>query len=528
MTVVDDAAGPTAEAAALAAFHRAYPAFTATSLLDELRATEYARLDAMGQTYLDYTGGGLYAESQVQQHMALLNDNVFGNPHSENLTSLAMSERVEESRAHILRFFNASPDEYEVIFTPNATGALRLVGEAYPFEPGGRYLLTFDNHNSVNGIREFAKAKGAQVSYVPVAPPDLRVDHDQLLAQLHRVSGWRGVTKRIAGGLSGSRRGGHKLFAYPAQSNFSGVQHPLEWIAEAQALGWDVLLDAAAFAPTNRLDLGRWQPDFVALSFYKMFGYPTGIGCLIARKAALAKLQRPWYAGGTITFSSVQAANGRGRGFYRSPGIAAFEDGTLDYLSIPAIDIGLRHLSSIGMEMIHARVTCLTGWLLNELAALRHSNGAPMIRIYGPVDTRLRGASIALNFYDPAAQMIDSRLVEQHANQILLSLRRGCHCNPGAGEVALGISKAEMTGYFDNKDRLSYQEFLQAIDGRTAGVARISIGIASTFGDVYRFHQFANTFRDAPLRELTASGAGDDAAGAICVAPGLPPAYPAH
>ena len=61
-----------------------------------------------------------------------------------------------------------------------------------------------------------------------------------------------------------------------AQSNFSGVQHPLEWIATAQARGWDVLLDAAAFVPTNRLNLSHVRPDYVALSFYKMFGHPTG------------------------------------------------------------------------------------------------------------------------------------------------------------------------------------------------------------------------------------------------------------
>jgi molybdenum cofactor sulfurtransferase len=65
----------------------------------------------------------------------------------------------------------------------------------------------------------------------------------------------------------------HNLFAYPAQSNFSGVQHPLEWIDQAHSHGWDVLLDAAAYVPTNRLDLGRWHPDFVAASFYKMFGW---------------------------------------------------------------------------------------------------------------------------------------------------------------------------------------------------------------------------------------------------------------
>ena len=112
----------------------------------------------------------------------------------------------------------------------------------------------------------------------------------------------------------------------------------------ARERGWDVLVDAAAFAPTNRLDLARWLPDFVPLSFYKMFGYPTGMGCLLARQAALEKLVRPWYAGGTITISSVQ-----GDGHYLVPGEAGFEDGTVNYLNIPAVEIGLRHLASVGI-----------------------------------------------------------------------------------------------------------------------------------------------------------------------------------
>ena len=59
-------------------------------------------------------------------------------------------------------------DEYAVVFTANASHALKLVGESYPFEPGDRFLLTFDNHNSVNGIREFDRARGAET--------DLRAD----------------------------------------------------------------------------------------------------------------------------------------------------------------------------------------------------------------------------------------------------------------------------------------------------------------------------------------------------------------
>src|SRR5215467_5956785 len=114
------------------AFQQSSPSFETTSSLDDLRRTEYARLDEQKQVYLDYTGGGLYAESQLREHMELLRHSVFGNPHSTNPTSQAMTELVEHVRRDVLEFFHASPDEYRVIFTANASGALKLVGEAYP------------------------------------------------------------------------------------------------------------------------------------------------------------------------------------------------------------------------------------------------------------------------------------------------------------------------------------------------------------------------------------------------------------
>ena len=487
-------------AAALSDFEWRYPAYAGTAALDDMRARDYGRLDVAGDVYLDYTGGGLYADSQLARHRALLAGAVFGNPHSQNLSSRAMGARVEATRAQILEFFRASPEEYEVIFTPNATGALRLVGESYPFGPGSRFLLTFDNHNSVNGIRQFARARGASVSYVPLTTADLRVSEEALARHLQAPTPVR--RRRLAGQRSGSAA--RSLFAFPAQSNFSGVQHPLAWIAQAQAAGYDVLLDAAAFAPTNQLDLSRWHPDYVSLSFYKIFGYPTGIGALLARRPALARLRRPWYAGGTITFSSVRAEAAPGGGFYLTPGPAGFEDGTVDYLGIPAVGIGLDHISAAGIQTIHTRVMCLTGWLLETLAALRHSNGSPLVRIYGPAGTDRRGATIAMNFFDPAGVLIDSVRVERRANRAGISLRSGCHCNPGVREVALGYSTQEMAAAFKDKDRLRYQEFLQVIDGKTTGAARASLGLATTFADVYRFWDFAAGFRDLPSDTLGA------------------------
>ncbi len=460
--------------AAYAAFLQTYPDYNTTQSLDELRAREYARLDAQDQVYLDFTGGGLYADCQLRDHMAMLSHNVFGNPHSANPTSQAMTNLVEHARSYVLEYFNASPDEYGAIFTANASGALKLVGESYPFAPGGHYLLTYDNHNSVNGIREFARVRGAAITYLPILPPDLRVDESQL-----------------ADYLDMAQPGHNNLFAYPPQSNFSGVQHPLEWIAQAQARGWDVLLDAAAFAPSNRLDLSRWHPDFVDLSFYKIFGYPTGVGCLLARKEALHKLHRPWFAGGTITISSVQ-----GDGYYLAEGEAGFEDGTVNYLNLPAVEIGLKYVASVGIDTIHTRVICLTGWLLDKLAAMHHSNGAPLIRIYGPLDTSMRGGTVAFTCYDPDGKLIDYKRIEDAANQINISLRTGCFCNPGAGEVANGLTKEDMVPCFKNEERMTFEQFIQVMDGKASGAVRVSVGLTSNFADVYRFVRFAETFLD--------------------------------
>lgn len=459
-------------------FLERYPAYAQTHALDVLRDAEYARLDRLGHIYLDYTGGGLYAESQVREHLRWLSENVFGNPHSTNPTSLAATEAVEETRFRILEFFHADPQEYEVIFTANASGALKLVGESYPFEPGSRYLLTFDNHNSVNGIREFARARGAEVSYIPVELPEMRIPASFLDLELER---------RPPGKAS--------LFAYPAQSNFSGVRHSLEWVAHAQALGWDVLLDAAAFVPTSPLDLSQVHPDFVPISFYKIFGYPTGVGALIARKEALRKLHRPWFAGGTITVASVQ-----GDRYYLADGAAAFEEGTLNYLNIPAVAIGLQHIQRIGYDLIRTRLECLTGWLLENLQNLKHSNGQPLVRIYGPTDTHARGATIALNFFDAQGQPIDHRRVEQLANQARISLRTGCFCNPGAGEIALGLERMELAACFNqpgHEQRLTLEDFRLCIDGKASGAVRVSLGLVSNYDDVEAFIRFAARFLES-------------------------------
>ena len=461
------------------AFLAEFPEYEQTRVLDRVRGTEYGYLDRDDHVYLDYTGSGLSAYAQHRAHSERLSSQCFGNPHSENPASRASTVLVEQAREAVLRHFNASPDEYVAIFTANATAACRLVGEGYQFHLDNRLVMTFDNHNSVNGIREFARAKRAPVEYVPGRSGDLRVAEGAV----------RDVLKRHLPGL----RGPAGLFAYPAQSNFTGVRHSLRWIEMAHEQGFDVLLDAAAFLPTKALDLSAVHPDFVTVSWYKLFGYPTGLGCLVARREALARLRRPWFSGGTI-----QAVSVLGDWHTMAPDEAAFEDGTVNFLSIPDVEVGLRWLRGLGMDVISQRVRCLTGWLLEQLTALTHSNGAPMVQIYGPCDTTNRGGNVALNFLDPKGRMVDERMVEVQAAQARISLRTGCFCNPGAGELAFGIGRSSLRGRVGKRAR-SIDEYLHLLKLPTGGAVRVSLGLASNVHDIQRFIEFAeHTYRDRP------------------------------
>ena len=237
---------------------------------------------------------------------------------------------------------------------------MKLVGKSYPF-PNGRYLLTFDNHNSVNGIREFAR-RGAEVTYIPIALPDMRVDRSQLDRELRRPS---------------KRRSQSFCLSRPIQL-FLRQASP-RWIERAITMA-GMSCWTPGFCPHQQTGSESRQTGFVSISFYKMFGYPTGVGVDRAQ-GSISKTASPWFAGGTITVASVQ-----GDKYYMADGASAFEDGTIDYLNIPAVEIGLKHLEAIGYDVIGERVRSLTGWLLDNLTSLKHGNGVPLVRVYGPTD----------------------------------------------------------------------------------------------------------------------------------------------
>lgn len=440
------------------------------SLRDELffarlRADEFSRLDAGGHAYLDYTGSALYAERQIWAHSLLALKSVLGNPHSENPASRESTRLIDEARARVLGFLDAPADDYAVIFTANASAAIKLVAESFPFGADASLVLSADNHNSVNGIREYAKRAGASVHYLPL-DAELRLDHP----------------KRY---LASGARLGPGLFGFPAQSNFSGVKHPLSLVRRAQSLGYQVLVDAAAFVPTNPLSLRSVPADFVALSFYKVFGFPTGVGALVARRTALAGLTRPWFSGGTLEYASVQ----NDRHLLRPPANGAFEDGTPAFLSIAALEEGFKLLDEVCIRRLNTHVMRLTAYLLDGLRGLRHSNGSRLVKIYGPTSMQDRGPTIAFNILDRSGRALPFSLVEERARDEGVSLRGGCFCNPGASESAFDFRADDTARCLNQISDAGFSiEQLAACLGPdvAVGAVRASIGLATNIADVDR------------------------------------------
>eukprot|EP00741_Cyanophora_paradoxa_P011064 tig00020553_g10696.t1 len=236
----------------------------------------------------------------------------------------------------------------------------------------------------------------------------------------------------LARALQSKPAGQHGLFAYPAQSNVSGVKHPLSYIVAAREAGWDVLLDASAFVPTSSLDVSKWRPDFVAMSFYKasplalarlprsrflkdrsisistsissMFGFPTGIGCLLIRHGAAGRLRKPYFAGGTVAFATQ-----RTQFHILRPELqklhAVFEDGTVSYQTLPGVTIGLEFLGQHLTPLKH-RLFAIMKHVMPAMAALRHPRtGRPLVRLFGPgpdpdMEARRRGATLVFNLFD--------------------------------------------------------------------------------------------------------------------------------
>ena len=426
---------------------------------------------------------------------------LLGNPHSASSSSQLSTRRIEDVRLRVLRYFNADPDHFDLIFVANATAGIKLVMENFrEQEHGFWYGYHKDAHTSLVGVREAAK------------------DTHRCFGSDDEVQEW---LDKGTDALPGDNRLG--LFAYPAQSNMNGRRLPLSWTSQLRSskLGTHVysLLDAAAMISTSPLDLGNHSqaPDFTVLSFYKIFGFPD-LGALIVRNESASVLQRrSYFGGGTVEMVLC----GKENWHMKKHGCLheQLEDGTLPVHSIIALDSALNvHERLFGSpERVALHTGFLAELLCNKLAALRHHNGSKVCQIYRDpsssyLDNRTQGPIIAFNLRDGKGDWVSNSEVEKLANIRNIQLRSGGLCNPGGIVSALDLAPWEVKRNFSAGHRCGNE--VDIVGGKLTGMLRVSLGAMSNMQDLKTFVEFLEEFfvdhTEVPVRANASPALGRD------------------
>ena len=259
------------------------------------------------------------------------------------------------------------------------------------------------------------------------------------------------------------------------------------------------LLDAAALASTAPLDLSdpATAPDFVALSFYKIFGFPN-IGALIVRKGSAHVLEsRKYFGGGTVDM--IIAIHDTWHAKKDTSIHDRLEDGTLPFHSIFALDHAMNvHERLYGpnpMKFISHHTAQLGKALYDGLTSLKHSNGSAVCRLYKDEvavygDPTLQGATVAFNVVKADGSLVGYEEVEEAADERNIFVRSGSLCNPGGMASYLNWSPAEMRAAYAAGHRCTNPT--QIMMGRPTGVVRVSLGAMSTASDVRTLIRFVD------------------------------------
>ncbi|KAL8851350.1 MAG: hypothetical protein Q9221_003717 [Calogaya cf. arnoldii] len=447
----------------------------------------------LGTTYLDHAGSTPYPKSLMKDYQKLMNTHLFGNPHSQSPSSLQSTEIVETARLRMLQFFRADPEHFDLVFLANATAALKLVAEGIHghAKNGLWYGYHADSHTSLVGLRELASA-GSRCFFT-----DSEIEQ-WLLEDFEIPSNER------------SDGGAHAvgLFAYPAQSNMNGRRLPLDWPGQLRRCASKAnrelysLLDAAAFVSTAQLDHSDHgnAPDFTALSFYKIFGFPD-LGALIVRKSVgHVLLKRQYFGGGTVDM----VINGSDDVWHATKQGAlheALEDGTPAFHSIAALHCALDVHTRLYecMTNVSKHAGQLAAILYDRMASLVHSNGAPVCTIYKNSasdyqNPKTQGPTVAFNARTCHGTWIGKSEFERLATINNIQLRTGGVCNPGGIASYLDLSPKEMRENY--AEGLRCGNGIDELNGKPTGIIRVSLGAMSNMIDVENCMSFVTRFVD--------------------------------
>eukprot|EP00871_Galdieria_phlegrea_P004975 jgi/Galph1/5479/GphlegSOOS_G4131.1 len=465
--------------------------------------------------YLDAAGAALYTRTQVSMASNLLKEAAITNPHSYLLVlficpkiacSLSSSpeeagfelDALEQVRAKVLSFFGASEVTHDLVFCSSATAALKLIGENMAWSTNSGLFYFTDCHTSSLGIREYA-FKGGSAVYP--------VDASWCACQ------WKGSSVRTNLAHSDIKIDCRfAMFVYPGECNFSGTQYSLDLsrlvhqngLLDFKGENIITVVDGAKLAASTKICLDAYPDiDIFVASFYKIFGLPTGVACLMIRKDRLRIYQslqdKCYYGGGTIVTANSKTNFKKareGNSFH-----STWEDGSLNFIDIIVfLSCSLHWLFETvgGMNAIHFHTKHITTFAENRLKSYKYPNGCPYISLYGKVDSESdhfvvgRGPILSFHVILPNGMLFGHRSLYNLclANRVLL--RAGALCNPGACQRYLQWTNEDIEDLaFTAKGCWDQMEF---VNGKPTGVVRISFGLHTSENDITKFLSIITEF----------------------------------
>ncbi|KAF1776937.1 Cyclophilin-like domain [Phytophthora cactorum] len=419
--------------------------------IDEMRMNEFPHMH--GSVYLDHAGATMYSKTQLDAAFQELQGGLFTNPHSA-IGGSQWSRQLPRLRAYDARcwHFSRRARRVHTDLHVGGDGSAEADRGEFSWTKESTFAYSMDSHTSVLGIRGYAAAQGSSIACVGLSELE---EMERVAAENEQASAESTCCPTETSPMS--------LFAFPAECNFSGVRHSLCIVDQIRAgrwkntstkselmTKWFVLVDAAKYVGTHRLDLSTHHPDFVVLSFYKIFGYPTGLGALIVRKAALPSLRREYQGGGTVQSILAGRNHAVPRGLDDSDDASSrFADGTHS------------HSSTTG-------ATCRQAPWFEAL------EWTPSLRDLWQDRFRKQGPIVTCNYIRSDGSYVGYSEVHKLAEIHNIHLRTGCFCNPGACQHYLGLKESDLmsniaAGHVCGDD-------IDVVNGLPTGAVRLSLG----------------------------------------------------
>jgi cysteine desulfurase len=292
----------------------------------------------MSRVYLDYNAT-TPVRPEVLEAMVPYFGEQYGNASSVHAFGQDAKGAMEEARAQVATFLNATPGE--IVFTGGGTESdnMGVLGAARMLAPKGRHVIVSAiEHEAVRAAADALEAEGFAVTRI--AP------------------GGNGVVD--PGAVEQAFRPDTILVSIMAANNETGVIQPtaaIGTVCAARGIAYHV--DAVQAAGKIPIDVQAWQATLATITAHKFYG-PKGAGALYVKRGFRTS---PLYFGG-------EHERGRRAGTENVPAIVGLG---------MASELALAELGEKPAAIAALRDRMEEGILASVPQVVRHGNGAPRV-----------------------------------------------------------------------------------------------------------------------------------------------------